>query len=181
MSRASDLCTNTIKTLQKLFEKLDSKLMVPCDEYGLMDELTEWGPCTYVHKAAEHNISLPSIPHAFGSIELVSSILGCNLEMQKIPFCHSSPSERLKIKVSKGIIIWTKRNDYDLFEFHNSLMYFVTKAIPIVQDRLKKYQINKQPILNQDNTLPNQFYHHSNIVVHNITHQIASRTSQFSN
>ena len=51
VSRASDLCRNH-KILQKLFEKLDPKLMVSCDECGLMDELTEWGPCTDVHKLA---------------------------------------------------------------------------------------------------------------------------------
>ena len=70
--------------------------MVPRDECGLMDELTEWGPCTDVHKLAEHNIPLPPILQAFGSIELVSSILDCNLEMQKIPFfidLHQSGSK----------------------------------------------------------------------------------------
>ena len=175
MSRASDLCGNH-KTLQKLFEKLDLELMVSCDECGLMDELTEWGPCTDVHKLAGHNIPLPPILQTFGSTELVSSTLGCNLETQKIPFFHGTPSELLKLKVSKGIIIRIERNCYDLLNVYSSLMYWSQRRYLLYKSDWENTRSISS--LSSIRTILYRINFIKNVLAQNTTPK-ASQTSQF--
>ena len=60
------------------------------------------GSCSGVNKLAEHNITLPPIFQAFDSIELVSWILDCNLDMRKILFFIDLYQSASKWKCAKA-------------------------------------------------------------------------------